>query len=336
MAWALPVAYGVGALTNLVSGYMNKRAIDQANNANVGKQEEFARMGIQWRVADAKAAGVHPIYAMGANIPSFSPSVMAGDSGYISDMGQNIGRAIAASEEPSQFERRRQILQLENDYLQNMLLTAQIAQLTQAPSPGLPSNSGYAAADSMGGSGYNSRELPNGPGVFQEQPNRPIAREFGNPAKEAGSVSDYGYATTNRGYRVVASMDVKQRTEDNPIEELKWSLRYNMSQAMDPEMLQATKPNLKLFPPSVFGKGFNDYYWDTATQEWVAYKKQPGEKDFVFQGPGQRLYDFFHQAEMDALRAPFDKYAERRKHMLMMSPNKRRINPNWNTPMKGK
>lgn len=39
----------------------------------VALQKEFAQHGVQWRVQDAIAAGVHPLYALGANIPTFSP-----------------------------------------------------------------------------------------------------------------------------------------------------------------------------------------------------------------------------------------------------------------------
>lgn len=40
------------------------------------EQREFAKMGIQWRVQDAIAAGLHPLFALGANLPSFSPAPM--------------------------------------------------------------------------------------------------------------------------------------------------------------------------------------------------------------------------------------------------------------------
>lgn len=42
-------------------------------NQNFAFQREFAEQGIQKRVEDAKKAGIHPLYAMGANTPSVSP-----------------------------------------------------------------------------------------------------------------------------------------------------------------------------------------------------------------------------------------------------------------------
>ena len=40
-----------------------------------GKQ--FAKRGIQWRVHDAKKAGLHPLAALGAQTTSFSPSFVS-------------------------------------------------------------------------------------------------------------------------------------------------------------------------------------------------------------------------------------------------------------------
>lgn len=62
------------------------------------RQKEFATHGIRWRVADAKAAGIHPIYAIGANTPTYSPQSAIGTDLGLSDFGQNIGRAIEAKQ----------------------------------------------------------------------------------------------------------------------------------------------------------------------------------------------------------------------------------------------
>lgn len=80
----------------------------EANNAtqlqiaaqNIALQKEFAQQGIQWKVADAKAAGIHPLAALGANTTSFSP-VTAGTEAHqpdLSSLGQSLGRAFKASQ----------------------------------------------------------------------------------------------------------------------------------------------------------------------------------------------------------------------------------------------
>lgn len=92
MVW--PAIIGAGA--SLVSGIFGNKSRSDANEANADLQREFAQNGVRWKVADAKAAGIHPLAVLGGNMPTASPSYIADDWGYVSDMGQNISRAVAA------------------------------------------------------------------------------------------------------------------------------------------------------------------------------------------------------------------------------------------------
>lgn len=74
----------IGAGATLLGG---KLAGDRAEKLN--------KSAIQSRVADAEKAGVSKLYALGANVPTYSPASMVGQTA-ISDAGQNIGRAIDA------------------------------------------------------------------------------------------------------------------------------------------------------------------------------------------------------------------------------------------------
>lgn len=58
-------------------------------------QWELATRGIQHRVADAKAAGIHPLYALGAQTPQINPAVQTFES--LGDLGQDLGRAAMAN-----------------------------------------------------------------------------------------------------------------------------------------------------------------------------------------------------------------------------------------------
>lgn len=89
---------------------------------NIQLQKDFAQKGIQWRVADAKAAGIHPLYALGANTTSFSPVPVGSNFG---QAGQDIGRAVEAAGTPQ--TRAVGQLALERASLENDLLRAQIA-----------------------------------------------------------------------------------------------------------------------------------------------------------------------------------------------------------------
>ncbi len=101
----------VGAVGNLIGG---KKAADNskaAANMNINAQKEFAQNGIRWRVEDAKAAGIHPLYALGASTNSFSPvSGYTGDYG-IGDAVNTFGQGIDRAARAKMTERERQDLQ---------------------------------------------------------------------------------------------------------------------------------------------------------------------------------------------------------------------------------
>lgn len=93
----------LGALGSLFGASESKDAAEDASERNAHLQREFAQHGIRWRVADAKAAGVHPLYALGSGVTPFSPSVSVGGEGSgigeaMQTMGQSVARAVAAQE----------------------------------------------------------------------------------------------------------------------------------------------------------------------------------------------------------------------------------------------
>lgn len=142
----------------LAGGFMGQSSQDKANAiamenaaANRALQLEFAQKGIRWKVRDAQAAGVHPLYALGASTTSFSPvsvgvsgSSPLGDS--LASMGQDVTRAASAYRGPSEraSAAARVIagqevvgnkLKLDNMQLQNDLLRAKLLQITGPGNP---------------------------------------------------------------------------------------------------------------------------------------------------------------------------------------------------------
>ena len=90
------IASGIGSIIGAGQSAANAEAINQANYEH---QKEFAQNGIRWKVADAKAAGLHPLAALGAQTSSYTPSAVVGDSpdfSFLRDIGQDVGRAIDA------------------------------------------------------------------------------------------------------------------------------------------------------------------------------------------------------------------------------------------------
>lgn len=120
----------------------NKQKSDEAIAAqNIAMQREFAQNGIRWKVADAQAAGLHPLAALGAQTTSFSPVSI--DGGDFSSVGQDIGRAVAAmktkDERADEVSKKVEGLTLEKASLENDLLRSQIRRLNSTGTgPGMP------------------------------------------------------------------------------------------------------------------------------------------------------------------------------------------------------
>lgn len=86
----------VGALGSVAGGVIGSSSQKKLTRANLDFQREFAQHGIRWRVEDAKAAGLHPLAALGAFPASANPVVMEDPMGRsIAQAGQDIGGAIS-------------------------------------------------------------------------------------------------------------------------------------------------------------------------------------------------------------------------------------------------
>lgn len=87
----------IAAGAQLIGGALSSRSASKQAHL----QKQFAKKGIQWRVADAKKAGLHPLYALGAQTPQYSPvQDSLGES--LAAAGQNIGSAVSARMTPIQ------------------------------------------------------------------------------------------------------------------------------------------------------------------------------------------------------------------------------------------
>lgn len=123
----------IGAAAIIGSGLLGKKTERDIAAADRRLQYDFAQQGIQWRVADAKKAGVHPLYALGANIPTYSPVARAGGDSFAESLGlagQKIGDAIgqrADEERRKKDEARRRALEDDRIRAETQLLRSQIA-----------------------------------------------------------------------------------------------------------------------------------------------------------------------------------------------------------------
>ena len=127
---------------------LNKQAEVQYN-----WQRKLNQTALQDRVADANAAGIHPLYAIGGNVNAGGISMPVGDQSdgdRFSEMGQNIERAVTAfatSEERDLMKKSTMLdlerKQLENDVLRDQAVGSRMALQEQVGNaPPAPSVSG--------------------------------------------------------------------------------------------------------------------------------------------------------------------------------------------------
>lgn len=145
----------IGAGASLIGGAMNKASTEAANEKNYQAQKEFAQQGLRWKVEDGKAAGIHPLYAVGAPTQSFSASYVGDQSmgQSIANAGQDIGGAIARTqpvdERIQSFNDQTMALQLERGTLENELLRLQIRRALVGSRPAFPSATSDVQGDTV-------------------------------------------------------------------------------------------------------------------------------------------------------------------------------------------
>lgn len=139
----LPLLGAAATLGSGVLSYFGAKSANATNAANaaanVQAQKDFAQKGIRWKVEDARKAGIHPLYALGAQTTSFSPvsvgatNELAGPASAMANLGQDISRSINATR--TQPERTEALavgrLQLEGLALDNDIKRATFASAVQ-------------------------------------------------------------------------------------------------------------------------------------------------------------------------------------------------------------
>lgn len=260
----------LAAGTSLLGGMMQKNAQAEANASqeriaqrNIDLQKEFAQTGIQWRVNDAKAAGIHPLAALGAQTHSFAPVsvgtvVEDGLASGVANMGQDLSRAIDATRDAksrnSAVLKTMQDLQLQRMGLENELLASQIAKVRQAGR--VPSMPGDANRYLIPGQGEMADAA-----LVTDIPMERIASAPEKPQQEGAAVADLGFTRTATGYAPVMSNDAKQRLEEDWPGMLAWNLRNRL--------LPTFSSVIGDPPPISPGEG-KYWHYNPVYQEWQA------------------------------------------------------------------
>lgn len=224
----------LGAAGGLVSGIMGAQANKAAMQKQLDYQASWNKHKIATTVRDAKAAGVHPLYALGANVGSFSP-VPVGDLNPMSglaDAGQAIGRAIDAGAPESgkattilgTEAAKAQIrgLQLDNE-IKRVRLASDIATLgAGATRPGVPDP--MMPPRLIDGQGDATMVDPKS--AFKVQKQISAASPFDpTGATEAGVTPEVQFVKTKTGWAPTVPQSLQEAYENDWLGQAQWQLR---------------------------------------------------------------------------------------------------------------
>lgn len=221
MADPIITAAAITAGSNLLGGALaNSKHVDatagasywydrqeryDARKEEYERQKEFAQHGVRWRVKDAVAAGLHPLFAFGGNLAGYSPSASVGGSGggsyaesdgmgdAIARAGQDVGRAVAAQETVDQRNERQARLALlaagtEKDLAQASYYRSLAARESNPAAAPFPGNLPQFGADVVT-QAYNRPHVESHPlyaDAVQLKPDEMVSRDASFDGQTAG------------------------------------------------------------------------------------------------------------------------------------------------------
>lgn len=274
----------VSAVGSIAGGILGANSAQNVAGMNYEAQKEFAQNGIRWKVEDAKRAGIHPLYALGASTQGYSPSGgYTGDYG-ISDaaahFGQGYERAqqakmtkeerekqdvrdaiqdMAALEDLNQKRRMNdaQIRLANSEIFRNFALSTNALRQTGLP-PAMPGGSGGVIAG-QGNSYATGQTTPEISSV--------VTSEKGTPSVQAGSPPDVRfYRTLSGGRAPLPTEDAGDAMDAALGAGLQWSFRNNLV------------PWLANFFPINDPHRLPGEYYDLLTGE---YRKKDSKRSFI-------------------------------------------------------
>lgn len=236
----------VSAVGSIAGGILGANSAQNVAGMNYEAQKEFAQNGIRWKVEDAKRAGIHPLYALGASTQGYSPSGgYTGDYG-ISDaaahFGQGYERAqqakmtkeerdkqdvrdaiqdMAALEDLNQKRRMNdaQIRLANSEIFRNFALSTNALRKTGLP-PAMPGGLGGVIAG-QGNSYATGQTTPEISSV--------VTSEKGTPSVQAGIPPDVRfYRTLSGGRAPLPTEDAGDAMDAAWGAGLQWSFRNNL------------------------------------------------------------------------------------------------------------
>jgi hypothetical protein len=190
------MAFGWGDALGFVGGLLGDKATTSANNSNIALQKEMAQKGIQWRVEDAKAAGISPLAALGAQTSSPTIGVMANTS-----VANAVSKAGQALSDKKINDLNAQLLesQIKNNNAQS---TMYLAEAQRANSQASNVNQGGAMTMPFGWETWLQ-----GPSVQQQE----VEDAYGGVVGEAYGIGRFGQDLSDRLKRRIDKLTPAQK-----------------------------------------------------------------------------------------------------------------------------
>lgn len=215
MPWSGLAAGALGAVGSIIGGHINANSAA----AQMAQQREFAQNGIRWKVVDAKAAGIHPLAALGAQTFSYNP-VMTGDNGIseaLGRMGQGIDRAAHAK---ALIEERALDAELKRAQISNVNAQTDAVRAQAAASKAAIAKTALPPA---------MPAVNNNKSMAGTTPELIKVTQEAKTGHEPGSNPTVGWLkNTDGSFSVVQGQQAKERLEDDFIGELSWSARNRL------------------------------------------------------------------------------------------------------------
>jgi hypothetical protein len=205
----------MGAVGGMFGGVLDKRKYDKQHQYQTHVEQRnrahdlaFAQNAIQWKVADAKKAGIHPLVALGAN-PITPSATMVGSppshstASAMSNMGQDISRAMSAHQTKADKELTE--LGLDNARIDNQMKRIELNEALKR------SNIGTKPMPALDQQTYESPDV-------KKTPSEVFSSVSGGTV-QAGQNPAYRFHKVGKGkYTMTLSESMKQAVEDSPQE----------------------------------------------------------------------------------------------------------------------
>ena len=206
---------------SLINGFFNRSQQRDLADKQANLQKEFAQNSIQWRTADAKKAGIHPVAALGSQGISYNPS-------YVGD-GDNFGGSQASiSYEPEKKIDKK--TQAYNDKVNELNLRMQEANTREAEANATLAERSLIPNDPL------RPLIPNqsGVGLPTSRTGMPgqASSIYGNKLEEAEEASRFS-VNQDRTISIVPTQNIMDYISEDVLAAIEWRLQNKYTDQAD-------------------------------------------------------------------------------------------------------